>query len=169
MALDWFSPAQCAGYAAFALGVTSFLQTNDRRFKLGMTGVSLAYVVHYALLGNPTSVASSVLSTVRSALSLRTRSLWVAVLIILANLAVGWHVAERPADWLPLTASCLGTLAMFTLEGVAMRVVLLCATGFWISNNIINGSIGGTALELVVGTINTVTILRLRRQAAGQA
>ena len=59
MPIDWFSPAQCIGYAAFVLGVGSFMQTDDRRFKLFMAGECFAYVLHFALLGNPTAVASS--------------------------------------------------------------------------------------------------------------
>ena len=66
MAVDWLSPAQLVGYLAFVLGVGCFLQTDDRRFKWFMTGECIAYLVHFALLGNPTAVASSSLSMLRS-------------------------------------------------------------------------------------------------------
>ncbi|MEN9893238.1 MAG: hypothetical protein RLY78_3533 [Pseudomonadota bacterium] len=165
---DWFSPAQCAGYIAFALGVGCFLQTDDRRFKLFMTGECLAYVLHFALLGNPTAVASSVISTVRSLLALRTRAWWVAAAVVAANLGFGLAMAQRPADWLPLLASCLGTLALFLLQGIPMRVVMLCGTGLWVINNLLAGSIGGTALEVVVALVNLRTIVRMvRARGAG--
>lgn len=163
-ALDWFSPAQCFGYVAFVLGVACFLQTDDRRFKWLMTGECLAYIAHFALLGNPTAVASSSLSMLRSLLSLYTRSGWVAVAIVAANLGFGLAIAEQPRDWLPLAASCLGTLALFTLQGVPMRLLMLCGTGLWIANNLLVGSIGGTALEVVIAGINMTTIARLLRQ-----
>ena len=166
-ATDWFSPAQLFGYAAFGLGVGCFLQTDDRRFKWFMAGECLAYVLHFALLGNPTAVASSLLSMLRSLLALRTRSAWVAVLVVSANIGFGLAIATRPSDWLPLAASCLGTVALFTLQGIAMRLVMLCGTGLWIANNLIAGSIGGTALELVVAAVNLATILRLAREARG--
>ena len=51
MTIDWFSPAQYVGYAAFVLGVGSFLQKDDRRFKIFMAAECLAYIVHFALLG----------------------------------------------------------------------------------------------------------------------
>jgi hypothetical protein len=165
MTIDLFSPAQCVGYVAFVLGVGSFLQTDDRRFKLFMAGECLAYVVHFALLGNPTAVASSTMSLLRSLLALRTRSVWVAVAVVAANLALGMALAKQASDWLPLAASCLGTLALFLLQGVPMRLVMLCGTGLWIANNIISGSIGGTALEIVIAIVNTVTIIRMARQA----
>jgi uncharacterized membrane protein len=169
MVIDWFSPAQCVGYIAFVLGVGSFVQTDDRRFKLLMAGECLAYIVHFALLGNPTAVASSSMSLLRSLLSLRTRSIWVAVAVIAANLLLGLNLARHASDWLPLGASCLGTLALFLLRGVAMRLLMLCGTGLWIANNILAGSVGGTALEVVIAIVNTVTILRMVRQARAKA
>ena len=165
MLIDWFSPAQCVGYIAFVLGVGSFLQKDDRRFKLFMAGECLAYIVHFALLGNPTAVASSTVSLLRSLLALRTRSVWVALAIVAINVALGLSLARQPSDWLPLAASCLGTLALFLLSGVPMRLLMLCGTGLWIANNLIAGSIGGTALELVVAAVNTVTIVRMARAA----
>jgi hypothetical protein len=128
-----------------------------------MTGECIAYIVHFALLGNPTAVASSSLSMLRSLLSLYTRSVWVAVAIVAANIGFGLAIADKPSDWLPLTASCLGTVALFTLQGVPMRLLMLCGTELWIANNLIVGSIGGTALELVIAVINLTTIVRLLR------
>ncbi|GGX75195.1 YgjV family protein [Pseudoduganella dura] len=166
MPIDWFSPAQCVGYVAFVLGVGSFLQTDDRRFKLFMAGECLAYVVHFALLGNPTAVASSTMSLLRSLLALRTRSVWVALAVVAINIALGLYLARQPSDWLPLTASCLGTLALFLLQGIPMRLVMLVGTFCWIANNVIAGSVGGTALEVVVALVNIVTIGRMARQRA---
>ena len=165
MQIDWLAPAQCVGYLAFILGVGSFLQTDDRRFKLFMAGECFAYIVHFALLGTPTAVASSTMSFLRSLLAMRTRALWVAALVVAANLALGLSLAHRPSDWLPLGASCLGTLALFLLQGIPMRLVMLCGTCLWIANNLIAGSVGGTALEVVVACVNAVTIVRMMRQA----
>lgn len=169
MVSDIFSPAQCVGYVAFVLGVASFLQKDDRRFKLFMAAECLAYVVHFSLLGNPTAVASSTMSVIRSLLALRTRSVWVAAAVVAANIALGLYLAERPSDWLPLGASCLGTLALFLLKGVPMRLVMLGGTGLWIANNVIVGSIGGTALEVVIAVVNSVTIVRMLRDQRAQA
>jgi hypothetical protein len=163
MPFDWLSPAQCVGYIAFVLGVSSFLQTDDRRFRWLMAGECLAYVVHFALLGNPTAVASSTISAARSLLSLRIRSGWVAAAVVAANVTFGLAMAKHATDWLPLGASCLGTLALFLLQGMPMRLLMLCGTAMWIANNVIAGSIGGTVLEVVVALVNVSTILRLYR------
>lgn len=166
MLIDWLSPAQCFGYLAFVLGVGSFLQTDDRRFKLWMVGECLAYVVHFSLLGNPTAVASSLVSVARSALALRTKSVWVALAVVVVNMGLGLALVKQPSDWLPLVASCLGTLALFLLQGIPMRLVMLCGTGMWIANNVIVGSIGGTALEVTIAVVNLVTIVRMARRAS---
>lgn len=47
----WLTPAQLFGYLAFALGVASFLQKSDRRFKWFMAGECLAHVIHFLLHG----------------------------------------------------------------------------------------------------------------------
>jgi hypothetical protein len=49
------------------------------------------------------------------------------------------------------------------MRGIPMRLVMLCGTGFWIANNLIVGSIGGTALEVVVAATNAATIMRMAR------
>jgi hypothetical protein len=164
MTLEWFSLAQCVGYVAFVLGVGSFLQTNDRHFKLYMAAECIAYMAHFALLGNPSALASSAVSTVRTLLALRTRSLWVAVAVIAANIIFGINIANKWSDWLPLVASCLGTVALFLLQGIPMRLLMLCGTSLWIANNVIAGSIGGTALEVVVAITNITTMVRMAQR-----
>jgi len=158
----WRAPAQLFGYLAFALGVASFLQKSDRRFKWFMAGECLAYVVHFWLLGVPTAAASSGVSLVRSLLSLYTRSAWVAFAVVAVNLALGYGLATQWWNWLPLLASTIGTLALFLLHGIRMRVVMLAGTLLWIVNNVLSGSIGGTALELTILAVNCSTIWRLR-------
>ncbi len=157
----WISPAQWFGYIAFVLGVASFLQKNDRRFKWLMAGECLAYVVHFGLLGNPTAAASAGVSVVRSVLSLYTRSVWVALAVVAVNLVLGMALATQWWNWLPLVASCIGTLALFLLHGIRMRVAMLAGTLLWIINNALSGSIGGTALEVVILVVNSYTIARM--------
>jgi hypothetical protein len=167
MSLDWFAPAQCVGYIAFVLGVASFTQKDDRRFKMFMAAECLAYIIHFALLGNPTAVASSTMSLLRSVLALYTRSRWVAAGVVAMNVVLGLSLATRMTDWLPLAASCVGTLALFLLRGIPMRLAMLGGTFLWIANNVIAGSIGGTALEIVIALVNGTTIWRMARTAQG--
>lgn len=157
-----FSFAQCLGYLAFVLGVTAFAQKIDRRLKFFNATECAAYAFHFALLGNPSASISATISAVRAALSLRIRAAWLAVILLAINLGFGYHfAAHHPAAWLPVAASCAGTIAMFFLRGIPMRVLLACASLCWLINNILSHSIGGTLLEACISTTNLVTILKL--------
>jgi hypothetical protein len=160
---------QLFGYVAFFLGINTFRQKNDRYFKLYMVGECIAYVIHFYLLGNPSASASAAVSATRSALSLYTRSVWVAIGVIVVNTIIGASLVEHWWNWMPLIASCIGTLALFLLEGVRMRIVMLFGTALWIVNNLASGSIGGSALELVIFTVNSYTVWQMRLDARTKA
>ena len=53
-----------------------------------------------------------------------------------------------------------------------LRCGMLAATLLWLANNILTGSIGGTAMEIMITAVSCVTIWRLwreRRRAAEAA
>ena len=159
----FFSLAQITGYVAFAIGVYSFLQKDDRRLKATIGAQAFSYAVHFLLLGSLAAAAASLVTSVRAVISLYTRSSWVAVAIITTNIALGVVTAESAVGFLPVLASCAGTTAFFWFEGIPMRLVLLGATACWLANNLILGSIGGTLLELFLGAVNGWTCYRLWR------
>jgi hypothetical protein len=161
--VELFSTAQCFGYLAFVVGVAAFLQKSDRRLKSFSAAQALVYAVHFVLLGNLPASASLLISCVRSYLALKPRSPLVPTLIIVINVAGGFAFAKGGAGWIPVISSCAATVAIFTTKGIPMRIVLLGCTFLWLVNNIISGSIGGVALELVIAMINTSTIIRMFR------
>jgi len=161
-----FSPAQVVGYIAFILGIAAFVQKADRRLKVLLAAESLVYALHFFLLGNPTASATALISSFRSALTVRYRSLLLATAIVVVNLAVAFAVAKSAAGWLPVIGSCAATIAMFTMSGIPLRSVLLGSTLLWLANNILSGSIGGTLLESMIATINLSTMIRLVRQSS---
>jgi hypothetical protein len=158
------SPAQILGYVAFVLGVAAFLQKEDWKLKSLNACESLAYLVHFCLLWNPAAVVSSALASVRGFLSVRSRSVILALLFIALNLGIGLWVLDRPLGILPIAGSCAATWASFRMKGVPMRCVFLCATACWLANNIASGSIGGTVLELFIGVSNAFTTIRMARE-----
>jgi hypothetical protein len=162
---DPFSLAQLAGYVAFLIGVYSFLQKDDRRLKATIGAQAFSYSVHFALLGSPAAAAASLVTSVRAVLSLYTKSAYVAAAILATNVALGLVTATKLAGWLPVVASCAGTIAFFWFEGIALRLILLFATACWLANNLLLGSIGGTMLELFLGAVNASTCYRLWRAA----
>ncbi|HEX6277739.1 MAG TPA: YgjV family protein [Polyangiaceae bacterium] len=156
-----FSPAQLAGYVAFAIGIYSFSRKDDRKLRATMGAQAFSYAVHFLLLGSLAAAAASLVTSVRAVLSLYTRSAYVAAVIVSVNVALGFVTASSVVGWLPVLASCAGTVAFFFFDGVALRVILLFATACWLANNLILGSIGGTLLELFLGAVNLRTTYRL--------
>jgi hypothetical protein len=163
------SPAQLAGYIALALGVTAFLQKSDRRLKFFNATQGLAYALHFGLLGNLPASASCVVSSARSFLALRYRSLWLGAAIIAVNVALAGAFVKSPAGWLPVVGSCVATVAIFRMRGIPFRCVLLVSTLLWLANNVISRSIGGTILEVSNAVVNISTIIRLGRASANPA
>lgn len=158
--------AQALGFVGFGLGILCFYQKNDRRLKIVMVIMSLNNVVHFALLGAPTASFGAGLSMFRAWLALHTSSGWAALVFILITLAIGFYIANSFADLLPILATCIGTYALFCLQGIKMRIAFLCGALCWLANNIIVGSIGGTMLELTLLVVNANTIYRLRYSSA---
>ena len=161
-----FSPAQIVGYLALILGVTSFLQKSDQRLKFFNAVQSLVYGLHFVLLGHLPACASSLVSSTRSFLALRFRSMWLGVAMIVVNLALGAAFVTDWAGWLPVIGSCIATYAIFTMRGIPFRLVLLASTLCWLANDIVTGSIGGTVLEVANATINIATMVRIARGPA---
>jgi hypothetical protein len=167
--MELFSPAQCVGYIALILGVAAFLQKTDHRLKFLVASESLVYAVHFMLLGNFSASGSALVSCVRSFLALKYRSPWLAALIIGINVAIGVVLAKSGAGWLPVIASCAATIALFTMQGIRLRLVLLTCTLLWLANNIISRSVGGTLLETIIAITNISTILRMLRLLAKES
>lgn len=160
-----FSVPQLFGYLAFVFGVGCFLQKRDLHFKVMMSLECLAYVIHFWLLGNLTAMASTAVSLGRSVVSIRTRSPWAGGFFICMSLAMGVLFYQGPFSVLPILAACCGTTALYWLDGIRMRALMMVGTLLWLLNNILSGSIGGTALELVIVFTNGYTMWRMRRTA----
>ncbi|MGJ5815279.1 YgjV family protein [Paludibaculum fermentans] len=164
--MDYLSPAQCAGYVALVLGVGAFLSRDDRRMKLLLSAESVVYGAHFLMLGNLAAAGSAGISAGRTYLSLRSRSLWLAAAAIVLNVWVGFRVAHNGMGWLPIVASCIATVAFFTLDGVRLRLVLLTTTLMWLVNGYVSRSIGGTVLESLIATANVSTLVRMGLERA---
>ena len=154
--------AQVLGFVGFALGIACFYQKNDKRLKLMMVLMSLNNTVHFALLGAPTASFGAAISMVRAWLAMHTSSVWLALAFIVFTLISGVLMSESFVDLFPILGTCFGTIALFCLQGIKMRVIFLCGTLCWLANNVIVGSIGGTMLELSLLAVNINTIYRLR-------
>jgi hypothetical protein len=169
MTIDYFSLPQVLGYATFLISIVAFSQTRDRPLKVWLTGQNLLYASHFFLMGNPAAMTGTLIAATRNILSLRTRALWVALLLLSVNVLLGFAVVKTIWNVLPLLATAVTTLSMFRLQGLSLRLGVFLATLLWLANNILTGSIGGTALELMIAVISGITIFRLYRDGERKA
>ena len=168
MTIDYLSLPQMLGYATFLLSMVTFSQKQDRRLKIWMSVQTLLYASHLYLMGNPAAAAGALLAVVRNMLSLRTTAWSVALLLLSTNVLLGLFLVKAVWNALPLLAVAIATVSIFRLQGMQMRLGVLCATLLWLVNNILTGSIGGTALELMIATVSSITIFRFYRDGLKQ-
>jgi hypothetical protein len=165
--IDLLSPAQGVGYVALVLGVAAFLQKKDKKLKFLNASESFIYCIHFTLLGNNSAAASSLISSIRTFISIKSWSYFISAIIIIFNISIniyfGYLFSTGPGSWLPVVGSCIATLAVFTLQGVPMRLLLLSSTLCWLANNILSKSVGGTILETIIALTNIATVIALTR------
>ncbi len=162
---DPLSLAQLVGYVAFVLGIVSFLQRDDRRLRMMIAAQSFSYFVHFSLLGSGIGALASLVTCTRALISLKTRSSRVGVAILAVNVVLGvFGAGTSVPGWLAVLGTSSGTVAFFWFDGLPMRFILLGATASWLAHNLLQGSIGGSLLELLVGAANGITCYRLWRR-----
>ena len=164
MTSELFSTAQMFGHAALLVSLVTFSRKRDTHFKGWLVGQNLLYAIHFFLMGNLAAMVGSTLSSTRTLLSLYTRSLVVIAILLTANVLLGFWVVKAAWNVIPLTATAIATVAMFRLHGLQLRCVMLLCTILWLINNILTGSIGGTAMESMIAVMSCITIFRLRRE-----
>ncbi|WP_346795974.1 YgjV family protein [Halomonas sp. Bachu 37] len=155
---------QVCGLVALVICLVAFASKNDDRMLMLLISANVAFALQFAFFASWTATALTVLVIVRIVLARRylgSRRVMTGVLVasgIAATLT--W---QSWIDILPLTAMLLGTIGMFLLRGIAMRVFLGLAALAWMLNNLLIGTIGGTLAEALIVVTNAITIMRLLR------
>ncbi|MCW9716184.1 MULTISPECIES: YgjV family protein [Avibacterium] len=161
---DIINIPQLLGILAFILGVICFYQKNDKKLKIVMLIQNITYMSHFILLGANVAALSSLLSTLRTATSIYVSSKYIAFFFVLLGIIFGYVIADSVWQVFPIIASTIGTISLFLLKGIPMRLFMLVGSACWLTNNILVGSLGGVLLESTVMVVNTITIIRLMRQ-----
>jgi hypothetical protein len=161
MTFYWF--AQSVGVLAFLVGITSFFNRDDQRFKLQLSGYSLIIGIHFLLMGATAAGSSALLSACRNLVSMKTRSLWVMWIFISLTLIIGLSRFHHWIEILPICGTTVSTWALFRTRGLTTRCVMWCSTACWVTHNIWLGSIGGSLIEGSFLLMNGFNIIRFRR------
>ncbi|MCF7352992.1 YgjV family protein [Vibrio sp. CK2-1] len=161
-----FNIAQILGYCSLFFGLLSFYQKKDVSLKVLMATSTAFRSVHYIMLDSYTACLMAAISTVRTLISLKILSKYVALFFIVLSVFVGFFVAESLMDWLPILSTVISTVALFFFTGIMMRFGLMLGSIVWLINNFWVGSIGGVLLESFTIIINILTIIRINRDKA---
>lgn len=155
---------QSAGLAALGLCILAFSSKNDNRLFLILIGANVAFTTQFLFFQSWVAAALTGLIIVRLILVRRyRRNLPVMFSLLTASGLAAWLTWSGPLDTLALSATILGTLAMFLFQGIAMRGLLAITALIWTLNNFLLGSYGGTLAELLIFITNLITIWRMYR------
>ena len=155
--------AQGIGVIAFLIGITTFINRDERRFKKQLSLYSAVIGVHFFLMGAFPAGSSAMLNSVRTLITLRTRSLWVMAIFIALTGGIGLAEFHHWVELLPVAGTLISTWALFRCRGLTMRCIIWCSTGCWVIHNFWLGSIGGTLIEGSFLVMNGLNILRFWR------
>lgn len=159
--MDIFSWTQILGYLSLCFGLIGFFKKNDVTLKLYMSASTGFRTIHYLMLDSYSACLMAAISTIRTLISLKISSKYMALFFIVLAIVIGFYVTESFMDWLPIISTIISTIALFLFTGIMMRACLMLASIVWLVNNVWVGSIGGMLLETFTVLINISTITRL--------
>ncbi|WP_144822395.1 YgjV family protein [Marinobacter piscensis] len=155
---------QLVSLVALGLCIVGFASKRDDRLMLLLISANVAFALQFALFGSWTAAILSLLVIGRIMLARRYVGSWRVLLAVLAvNLIAAVLTWQSAVDIFAIAAAVFGSVGMFMLRGIPMRLMLAAAAVAWMLNNIAIGSIGGTLAEAMVLVTNFITIYRLAR------
>lgn len=162
---NWTIPewnlAQTIGMVAFFIGATAFLHSDGRRFRLHLMLFQIVLCSHFVMMGALVAAFGCGISAIRSYASTKTQSTPVMLFFIAMLWVMGVPQLEHNYEILTIFGSSVATYALFKMQGITMRLLVMFNSFCWIINNFLLGSIGGTLMELTFIMVNSVTILRM--------
>ena len=155
---------QFFGLVALALCVLSFAHKRDERLMLLLISANVAFALQFFFFQSWTAAVLTALVIVRIELARRyphNIGMMAGMLAISAVAALlTW---QSWADLPPVVAMVLGTVGMFMLRGIPMRVFLGLAALAWMASHALIGAVGGLLAEALVLITNMITIYRIHR------
>ncbi|MFT2089859.1 YgjV family protein [Paraglaciecola sp. 2405UD69-4] len=163
-ALFWENPAaQSVGLLALCIGVSAFFQKDDQKLRYFLTVFTLVMAVHFVMLEQWTGALMAFLGSLRNYASSKTNSLKIMYGFIFVVWVLAIPNIESLIHFLPVIATSLGTVAVFRMQGIKLRLLMSMGTICWLAHNYLVFSIGGVLVESLFLVINMRTMLKLRQ------
>ncbi|GAB2720594.1 YgjV family protein [Halomonas garicola] len=155
---------QFFGLVALILSVLAFSSRQDDRLMVLMLSANVAFALQFAMFQSWTAAALSLLVLARIELARRyPRSKAAMAAVLTASIVAAVLTWQSLADLPAVAAMVLGTVSMFLLRGIPMRVFLGLGAVAWTLSHLIVGSVGGALAEMMIIVTNAVTVYRLYR------
>lgn len=153
---------QAVGFVALVLCIAAFASKDDDRLLVILIFGNAAFALQYALFGAWAASGITALNMLRVFLARRMpRNRIAMLLIVAATVAVAAATWQHATDLFPLAAGIVGTISIFMLRGIPMRVGLIFTALCWITITALIGSYGALAAEVLILATNLVTVGRL--------
>ncbi|UUM32379.1 YgjV family protein [Vibrio japonicus] len=161
--------AQGVGGIAFVIGLVAFWQKNDLHFRYHMVVFCFFMAIHFFLMGALVATIGVILNGLRSLASIKTQSKEVMWFFILSMWVLTLPNIDSIFELITVFGSSIATWALFTKQGIKLRLFILLNSICWITHNIWLGSIGGSLVEGCFIITNLITIYRLYKLNREQA
>lgn len=155
---------QFFGLVALILSVLAFSSRQDDRLMVLLLSANVAFALQFAMFQSWTAAALSLMVLARIELARRyPRSKAAMAAVLTASIVAAVLTWQSLADLPAVAAMVLGTVSMFLLRGIPMRVFLGLGAVAWTLSHLIVGSVGGALAEMMIIVTNAVTVYRLYR------
>ncbi|HID91548.1 TPA: YgjV family protein [Candidatus Gracilibacteria bacterium] len=152
--------AQLIGFAGFGMSLLTFLSNNNEKFMIRMTMSSFIWAIHFLLLGALSAGFLNAVDVIKNLLAIKYPfNKKISFAIVIVYIFIGFYLysyidkgteSAKIINLIPVVASILSTIILFTLKGVWMRIAFTIMLLGWFTYNISNGSIGGALTDLVL-------------------
>ena len=166
---------QILGFVGLLFYALSYQIRENRKLFLAQFVGNLVFAVQFLLLGGGAGALERVVCMVRNiVLAKMSTSAWArwkgwVVIFSLLFIGAGMLTWTGPKDLLPIIACVSCTVAYWTDNARNIRVInLFCASPCWMTYDIIVGSMGGLANELITITSVIISIIRYGWKALGE-
>lgn len=155
---------QFFGLVSLILCVVAFASKRDDRLLTLLLCANVAFALQFVAFESWTAAVLTGLVICRIALARRYPGSKSAMGVVLtASGLASFLTWQGWADLPAIVAMVLGTVGMFMLRGIPMRLFLGVAALAWMLSHLLVGSVGGTLAEALVLLTNAITIYRLSR------
>jgi MFS family permease len=153
---------QAIGIIASGFVILGFTRKVDDHLKVFMFFGSVAFAIHFFMLGAYAGLFISIINCFRIGFSIYFfKSKKLMIFFIGAYILTGAVVYETIFDLLPFMSSTLSTYSMYMLSGIKLRMVSVVGSVAWMIYTMIFYSIGGIITNIFAISMNLTTITRL--------